>query len=65
MNFDVKRNSEYMELIAFEGSAKIETGLMDEDETITMIKSLLLAAEMLMPPNMEAEGIIQNVREAL
>lgn len=65
MNFDVERNSKYVELFVFEGETRLSTGLMNEDEAIEMVKNLLFAAEMLMPPNMAEEETIQEVREAL
>ena len=66
MKFDVTRRGEYEEFSVFDDKEKISTGLMDREETISLMQLLLLSVELLMPPDLtEEEYSVQKVRESL
>lgn len=47
--FNVKRNSTYMELVITTDNVKASSGLLDEQESINLAKELIYAAERLLP----------------
>ena len=49
MEFDVKRNSIYLELTVKCDNVNASTGLLSEDEAINVAKELIFAAEQLLP----------------
>ena len=47
--FDVRRNSTYMELVITTDNVNASSGLLDEQESISLAKELIYAAEQLLP----------------
>jgi len=66
MDFEVKRNSTYMELIITCENVRATTGLLDEKESIDIAKDLIFAAERLLPAGTgEIEHGLRLAREKL
>jgi hypothetical protein len=64
--FNVKRNSTYMELIVTTNNVDISSGLLDEQESIDLAKELIYAAEQLLPAGTgEIENRLSDAREDL
>jgi hypothetical protein len=66
MHIFVKNTSGYNAVSVEDGSMKIDLGLFDKDEALSLAKDLILAAEELLPLEYDfAERALQTVREAL
>jgi len=65
-NFDVKRNSMYMELTVITDNVNASSGLLDKQESIDLAKELIYAAEQLLPAETgEIEARLCKAREDL
>ena len=49
IEFDVKRNSTYLELTIIADNINYSSGLLDESESVEMARELIYAAEQLLP----------------
>lgn len=66
MEFNVKRNSTYLELVVTCENVNATTGLLDEKESVTVAKELIYAAEQLLPAGTGAiEHQLSSAREKL
>lgn len=66
MEFNVKRNSTYLELIVTCENVNASTGLLDEKESVAVAKELIYAAEQLLPAGTgEIEHQLSLAREKL
>lgn len=66
MKLIVRSNSKYKEVRCLDGNSEIQTGLLDEEESISLAKDLINAVEDLIPHKFSTEiKILEAVREGL
>ena len=66
IEFNVRRNSTYLELIIITENVNYSSGLLDESECIDMARELIYAAEQLLPAGFgEVEHNLSIEREKL
>jgi len=66
IEFDVKRNSTYLELIITADNVRASSGLLDEKESVEMARELIYAAGKLLPAGYgEPEHRLSRIREDL
>ena len=66
IEFNVRRNSTYLELIIIADNINYSSGLLDESESVYMARELIYAAEQLLPAGFgEVEHNLSIEREKL
>jgi hypothetical protein len=49
LSFDIKRSTRYMEVIVAVDNFVLSSGLLDEEESVSLAEELIYAAEQLLP----------------